>query len=225
MGIDSCIQNRRLCGLLDVLLRLRRIEARVRADDPHSTRRTMAADHSFKPALPGDRAGTQRLRKMPLPSVPTESQLQQAIALIAQEGLGDDDIEQRMAALATEPMLARRLIDWLPEAFGLVLVSHMEGVELPTGFGASDRDGRWHEFGFAAEPIFASAMRLAERMYHAGPRQSFARIARRSSIVEAASRALEQCASLEGARLSGPTSARIPAEVYASEHEFRSPAG
>lgn len=216
MGIDPRIQNRRLCGLHYVLLRLRRIEARVRADDPHSTRRTMAADHSFKPALPGDRVGTQRLRKMPLLSVPTESQLQQAIALIAQEGLGDDDIEQRMTALATEPMLARRLIDWLPEAFGLVLVSHMDGVELPTRFSASDRNGRWHEFEFAAEPIFAPAMNLAMQMYQAGPRQSFARIAQRSSIVDAVSRALEQCGSLEGTRLSGPALVGIPAEIYAS---------
>lgn len=153
---------------------------------------------------------------MPLPSVPTESQLQQAIAILAQEDLSDDDIEERMAALASDPMLARRLIAWLPEAFGLVLISGMDGVDPPAAFSARDHRGRWREFAFDAEPLLPMALVLASEMFGAGPRYSFGRIAQRSAMVAAVSQVLQQDGGLHGARIPGPALQDVPAEVYLS---------
>ncbi|KRA16122.1 MULTISPECIES: hypothetical protein [unclassified Lysobacter] len=153
---------------------------------------------------------------MPQLSAPTESVLKQAIDIVGQEGVSEDEIERRVAALVEEPMLARRVIDWLPEVFGLVLVSHMDGVELPTTFSARDRRGRWHRFEFEIEPVFKSALVLAVEMYHAGPRRGFGAVALRSSVVAAASQALRENGTLEGADLTGPALAGIPAELYAS---------
>ncbi|SFL32033.1 hypothetical protein [Lysobacter sp. cf310] len=153
---------------------------------------------------------------MPQLSVPAESVLKQAIDIIGQEGISEDEIERQIAALIDEPMLARRVIDWLPEVFGLVLVSHMDQVELPTRFSARDQRGRWHRFEFEIEPVFKSGLVLAVEMYHAGPRRGFGALALRSSVVAAASQALRENGTLEGAELAGPALAGIPAELYAS---------
>ena len=149
-------------------------------------------------------------------SVPTEAVLKRAIDLIGQDGLGDDDIQQRILDLAGEPVLAQRLIAWLPEAFGLVLISGMDGVDPPTAFTARDQRGRWREFAFDAEPLLPMALVLASEMFGAGPRYSFGRIAQRSAMVAAVSQVLQQDGSLFGARISGPALAGVPAEVYIS---------
>lgn len=153
---------------------------------------------------------------MPQLSAPSDSALKQAIDIIGQEGINEDEIERQVAALVPEPMLARRMIDWLPEVFGLVLVSHMDGIELPTTFSARDQRGRWHRFDFELEPVFKSGLVLAAEMYLDGPRRAFGALALRSSVVSAASQALRESGTLEGAELAGPALAGIPAELYAS---------
>lgn len=148
--------------------------------------------------------------------VPTEAVLKRAIDLIGQDGLSDDDIQQRILALVQEPVLAQRLIAWLPEAFGLVLISGMDGVDPPAAFTARDRRGRWREFAFDAEPLLPMALVLANEMFVAGPRFSFGRIAQRSAMVAAVSQVLQQDGSLHGARICGPALANVEAEVYTS---------
>ena len=146
--------------------------------------------------------------------LPTEELLQKAIAVIGRDGISEDDIEVEISAIIEEQMLARRLIDWLPEIFGIVLVSHMGDIHLPNTFSAKDASGNWIELEFDVEPIVQVAARLATEMYHAGPRNTFSNIALRSSMVDAVNRALNQQESLNGARLSGPALIGIPAEIY-----------
>jgi hypothetical protein len=113
----------------------------------------------------------------------SEELLQNAIAVLGRDGISHDEIEDEIAALAQEKMLARRLIDWLPEVFGIVVISHMGDIRLPTTFGAQDRDGNWFQFEFRCEPIIQIAGRVATEMYHAGPRKSFTNIALRSALL------------------------------------------
>ncbi|NUO77061.1 MAG: hypothetical protein HOQ32_13715 [Lysobacter sp.] len=176
----------------------------------------MTFAHRFMAGARRASARVRRPHRMPQLSVPTEAVLKRAIDLIGQDGLSDDDIQQRIAVLVDEPVLAQRLIAWLPEAFGLVLISGMDGVDPPAAFTARDRRGRWREFAFDAEPLLPMALVLANEMFIAGPRYSFGRIAQRSAMVAAVSQVLQQDGNLLGARISGPAIAGVPAEVYSA---------
>ncbi len=145
------------------------------------------------------------------------AQLEQVIAIIGTDGITDDEIETKVAALFPDPMSARRAIDWLPEAFGLLLIGHMAKVTLPKTFSARSKHGQWVEFAFDAEPIFKDALRLGAQMYQSGPRGLFTAVALRSSLVAAVNQALNAGSSLDGAALSGPALIGIPAEVYSAE--------
>jgi hypothetical protein len=147
----------------------------------------------------------------------SDAQLKEAAAIIGAHDAGDEAIESNVAALVKDPLLARRVIDWLPEVFGMVLVSHIDTVVLPTTFSAKDKRGEWVEVPLSAEPIFESAMRLATQMLHDGSQDVFRNIALRSGVVPAAHRALNEGRSLKGATMSGPALLGIPAETYISE--------
>jgi hypothetical protein len=147
-------------------------------------------------------------------SLPSKELLQKAITVIGRDGISDDEIEVEIFAFAQEKMLARRLIDWLPEIFGIVLVSHMGNIQLQNTFSAQDKRGKWIELEFKVEPIIQIAMNTAIEMYHAGPRNTFSNIALRSSMVNVINRALNQSQSFVGAQLSGPALTGIPAEIY-----------
>lgn len=151
----------------------------------------------------------------------TNEMLEDVIVIMGEDGISDEDLENRVLELCGERMLARRFIDCLPEAFGLVFVPHLANVNLPSTFSAKDRRGKWMEFEFAMEPIFLEAMRLGAELYHAGPRKTFSNIVQRSAIVEVVNKALNDGSSLEGATLSGPALIGIPAETYLQQQKSR----
>ena len=138
-----------------------------------------------------------------------------AVAILGTDGITDAEIESSVLALAQNSMLARRLIDWPPEAFGLVLIPHIAKVNLPTTFSARSKSGNWVELSFQLEPIFQAATRLGMDMYHSEQRSTFGNVALRSSTLDAVNMALNQGRPLEGATLSGPALIGIPAELYA----------
>lgn len=144
----------------------------------------------------------------------SDVQLEEVADIIGSEDFDDEAIESRVAALVQDPMLARRLIDWVPEAFGIVLISHMAKVTLPLTFSVKNKRGKWIELDLKLEPIFESATRLAMHKFHEGPRSTFSNVVRRSALLDAANRALNDGETLEGATLSGPALIGIPAEVY-----------
>lgn len=141
------------------------------------------------------------------------------IDILGNPGSSAHEIEAQVLALAGEDaMLARRLIDVVPEGFGLVLVSHIQGAEtmqLPTEFLAQDAAGEWVGFPFAHEPIFTAALLAAQAMFHNGPRLAFQTVTDRSALLSTVNNALNEGGSLEGATLGGPRFLGIPAVVYA----------
>lgn len=144
----------------------------------------------------------------------TQALVERVIAVMGADGMSGEEIERSVLALAQDPMLARRLIDWIPEAFGLVLAPHVASVTLPTTFSAKSRRGAWMEFDLRVEPIVPVAIRLGAEMYHAGPSDAFRNIAIRGGIFATLNKALNHGSPLDGATLSGPAMLGIPAETY-----------
>jgi hypothetical protein len=67
-----------------------------------------------------------------------------AVETIASAQLTDEQIFREVTDLAGDEKLARRLIDWIPEAFGFVLAAHVEKeLVLPSTFSATAADGSW----------------------------------------------------------------------------------
>lgn len=73
-------------------------------------------------------------------TVPIE-QLQRAIAILGSDNITETEVDAKISELVHDPVLAQRLISWIPEVFGLVLVSHLGKVHLPTTFSAKASGG------------------------------------------------------------------------------------
>jgi len=137
------------------------------------------------------------------------------IADLAASELTPEQVEAAAYQLVGDPAIAQRVIEWLPEAFGFVLIGHMgEGITLPSTFKAKNSTGCWIEIPFSKEPIFGQAIQLATSMYHNGPREVFKNLALRSSVAVVVNKALNAGASLNGASLSPPAMLSIAAESY-----------
>ena len=137
-----------------------------------------------------------------------------AVKILGTENIDDDEIDLRIAKLVDDPMTVRRLADWPPEAFGIVLISHGWKVNLPTTFAAMDAKGRSIEFNFDREPLFAESVLIAQDMFHNGPRDIFQNVSTRGAMLATVNNALHSGASIDGGTLSGPALIGIPAETY-----------
>lgn len=150
-----------------------------------------------------------------------EALVASAIDHLGNPELSVPEIEAAVLALAGgDAMLARRLIDVVPEGFGLVLVSHVESaatLQLPTEFSVQDAAGDWVDIPLTREPVFVAALLAAQRMFHAGPRLKFETVTNRSGLLHAVNNALNDGQSLDGATLGGPRFLGIPAAVYGQE--------
>jgi hypothetical protein len=141
--------------------------------------------------------------------------IQQSITIIGTQGITEDAIESQVLALAPDAMTARRLIDWIPEAFGFVLVANMnKKITLPTTFLARRADDKWVTLNLDFEPIFGVALTKAQHVYHNGPGELFQNVALRSSMVKTVNNAINAGATLDGAIMSPTALLGIPAEVY-----------
>jgi hypothetical protein len=143
--------------------------------------------------------------------------LKAAIEIIGEEGISDEEIEERVLALAKDAMLARRLIDWLPEILGAVAVSHMGKVNFVDTFSAKTKQGKWKSIPMKAEPIFVQGIKLAQDAWHRDWTGVHERVAFRSSVMRSAGQVLDAGHSLDGVTTSGPALLGIPAEIYRSE--------
>jgi hypothetical protein len=154
----------------------------------------------------------------------SQAQLQQIAELVADRSLGDTVRQVQAEVIAGSVSVALRALEWLPEAFGLVAVSHIEGLNLPTTFSARRVDGTWEQFQLSAEPLFAASVELALTVAHQ-PHSNFKAIAEQSSAVAAVNNALNAGHDLKGATLSGPALVGIPAETYSGTVIVRSGSG
>ena len=132
----------------------------------------------------------------------------------------DGQIEEKVLALAGDAMTARRLIDWIPEAFGIALAPHLGKVTIAKTFSAKNAQGKWKSIPMTAEPVFVMALEAARKMHHEGPREKFMNVAKRSSIINTINNALNAGVALDGAAMSGPAMMGIPAEVYPAKEPF-----
>ena len=143
----------------------------------------------------------------------------QAVQILgAQQASAHNDIaEEKIGTLVRDEITVRRLADVIPEAFGLVLASHIPGAEnmsLPDTFRAQDDSGEWVEFPMRCEPIFVVAVDIAQHTFHNGPRALMQNLADRSSLLSAISQALDTGASLDGTSLGPPSFFGLPASLY-----------
>lgn len=145
-----------------------------------------------------------------------EDKLTELARILTLDNLSQQERSQRMLDCAGDSLLVKRAADWLPEAFGWVLLSHMPDVRVPTTFRVRDSDGRWHEHEFSKEPMFRDAVLLASKMAHSGSGGLFEKLALRSSMLSAVNSALNEGADIEGAAISGPAFVNLPAEIYDS---------
>jgi hypothetical protein len=159
-----------------------------------------------------------KLARMRMPMI-SEDRLQQVVAILGSTAAQDVAMEAKVLELVGDKILAQRLLDWIPEVFGLVLVSHIGNVNPPRTFSAKSSEGHWVEISLDAEPIFKAVVPIAMAMFHSGPKDAFRCIAQRSAILDTANNALNAGASLDGATLSGPALMSIPAEVYAKQSQ------
>lgn len=149
------------------------------------------------------------------PLTPSVEAFDLALALLGREDVDEDQAERALLALGSEQMQMRRLLVWLPEAFAMALIGHMQmGVLLPHTFTATDAQGDLHELPLDREPVYVDGLQCALAMYHEGPRAAFKAICQRSSLLNAIDNALNAGADLQGASLSGPQLLDIPAETY-----------
>lgn len=144
----------------------------------------------------------------------SDEDIQRTISQLGEGDRRDTEIEIAVRRFASDPITLRRLVDWVPEAFGYVLLPHVADLVLPTTFQARARDGTWKEFAFDREPIFGRTVALAAAMYKDDPRGVFSAVAKRSGMVVTVNKALGDGASLDGATLSGPAMMGVPAEFY-----------
>lgn len=135
------------------------------------------------------------------------------IGLLQEDTHTNDEIEAQVLEWTGDTIVARRLIDWVPEAFGFVALSHMKQLTLDTTFQAQSGSGDWLQFDFESEPVFLEARRLAMSLFHDGPKDRFWSVANRSSMVTAVNRMLSVNPAAHG-RVSGPAMIGLPAAIY-----------
>ena len=143
--------------------------------------------------------------------------LEAAIEIIGTGGISNEEIEERVVDLTKDAMLARRLIDWLPEILGAVTLSHMGKVNFLDTFSAKTKQGKWKNIPMKAEPIFVQGIKLAQETWHHDWTEVHERVAFRSTILRSAGQVLDAGQSLDGVTTSGPALLGIPAEIYRSE--------
>ncbi|MHB1059114.1 MAG: hypothetical protein ACYC0F_14645 [Rhodanobacter sp.] len=150
---------------------------------------------------------------MKLKSLSKEA-LKKIADMMVLENHSDAETWQLISSLTGEQSLATRIVEWLPEAFGYVLISRIPGVVLPTTFNVKDANGAWHELPFTAEPLTREAIELGVEAIDSGSGDVFAKISLRSSIVAAVNSALNAGADISEATISGPAFVNLPAEIY-----------
>jgi hypothetical protein len=137
------------------------------------------------------------------------------VAAFAASSSSPKEYEASAIALVGNKDLARRALDWLPEAFGIVLITHMElGIALPKTFIARNLTGAWIEFPLARDPIFGDSVKLATIVYHNGPREVFSALATASSVASVVNQALDSGVSLAGGVMQPIRMFGLSAEAY-----------
>jgi len=145
----------------------------------------------------------------------TNQTIRHSIVHMANCDLNQGSEEAAIAELVRSEMAMRRIVDWVPEAFGIFFIAQQfPKIILPTTFSAQKQDGNWQEYPFKCEPVFVTSLDIAKEIYTKGPSQVFESITLRSSMVGTVNKSLESDVCLDNAVLSGPALLGIPADTY-----------
>ncbi|QQL45524.1 hypothetical protein [Sulfuriroseicoccus oceanibius] len=137
-----------------------------------------------------------------------------AVEIIGRDGITEEEIEDEVLALVGDPLVARRLIDWVPEVFGRVLVASMGRVTVVKEFEVQDERGEWRRLPFESEPIVAVAQQRARELGAQSPNDLFLKVALRSAVASAVADAIKEGHPLTGSSIGGPSFVTLPASVY-----------
>jgi len=143
--------------------------------------------------------------------------LRRIALILADRNASQQEIAERVAELVPDKATAQRAKDWLPEAFGWLLISDMPDAVPPRSFHVRTEAGVWKELPMQAEPLFDACLRLADQMIRDGLKEEFGVLACGSSIVNALDNLLNAGAELRGTVISGPAFIALRYEMY-EEH-------
>ena len=137
----------------------------------------------------------------------------QAADILAAEGAEEEGIETKLLALAGDEMLAKRLREWIREAFGrAVLLDSGHRIHFVDSFSVFTRERKAVTVPNRAEPIVEMGTRLAQEYLRQDRKEFVLRIAEGSAALRSAMPAIEQGVSLDGA-VSASAFKGIPAEA------------
>lgn len=129
----------------------------------------------------------------------TDDLIRRAVEILGTEGLGDDEIKFRLLSLAdNNDSLARRLLEWVPEGFGRMVVSRLGRIDFGSSFSVRDAREKWISIPNKEEPILESALRVAHEMFRDETLDAHQRIATRSATFNSADQVLASGSSLDG---------------------------
>ncbi len=141
--------------------------------------------------------------------------IENSVVIIGNDSLDDDEVEKQILKLCANEKDMRRIVDFVPEAFGYVLRSHMkQAVVLSNKFGARDKEGEFVMIDLALEPIWKDAIMLGQKLYQEGPRDLFKSVSLKSAVINTVNNALNGGANLDGATISPTMMLGIMAEDY-----------
>ena len=145
-----------------------------------------------------------------------EGILEKVVNLMGSASLSEDELRNEAFALLGDQMLARRVLNFVPEAFGAMLIGHIPGMitRLPRTFSVCAADGKWHELPFPEEPVFAQAVQLAKRLAHQGDGEVFETVSKRSSLFSLVNKSLGAGKEPEDIGMPALAFVGIPAEIY-----------
>ncbi|AVP95898.1 hypothetical protein C7S18_01205 [Ahniella affigens] len=150
----------------------------------------------------------------PLPTLDAD-QIERAMQVLERDDLNPQQEEAALLAVTGDPMLARRVQQWLPEVLAMVFMGHTsDEVVPPEQFHARNKAGVWQVFELRAEPLVPDCFIFAARMIHAGARPGMVGVLQRSALFKAFAEVSDGGAkSVRGANFRIALR-RIPAEIY-----------
>jgi hypothetical protein len=137
----------------------------------------------------------------------------QAADILATEGIDEDGIEAQLLALTGDELLAKRLREWIREAFGRVVLLSGHRIHFLDTFTVLTSERKLIKVPNRAEPIIKMAGRLAVDYLSQGRKEYVLLIAETSAPMQTALSMIEKGLSLDGAMMASAFNG-IPAEAY-----------
>jgi len=117
------------------------------------------------------------------------------------QAANDSEIELRLADGGYTPLEVKRLMAFVPLAFGRPILEQLGVSHFVESVSAKDRNGKWIQVPLASQDVYQAALTLAREHLRVGvmDHELFKVLALRCSQLDAASKALNAGANIKGA--------------------------